>query len=56
MQRVKTKRRVEEYKKHGLKNPRCMRIYPQTLGKLDQNAASQQGTVVSASERRGGAR
>ena len=27
---VKTKRRVEEYKKYGLKNPRCMGIYPQT--------------------------
>jgi hypothetical protein len=27
----------------------------QTLKKFDQNAASQQGTVVSASERRGGA-
>jgi len=26
----KTKRRVEEWKKHGLKNPRCMGIYPQT--------------------------
>jgi predicted secreted protein len=42
---------VPKEKNHGLKNPRCMGICPQTLRKFDQNAASQQGTVVSASER-----